>query len=173
MIRFDHHPAFITITCLNWLPILQNDLHKQIALEALKMRVKKEQVTICGFVIMPNHIHLIWQLHDGVGKSDFQRELLKFTSRSLLAFMKMNNDRLYHQCEVNDADRKYQVWERNSLSVELYSEKVFMQKLEYIHSNPIHWKWRLADLPENYRFSSAKYYESGVDENMILTHYRG
>ena len=84
MIRFDHHTQFITVTNLNWLLVLQNDYHKQILLEALKRRVDLKQVSIYAFVIMPNHFHALWQLHDGINKMEFQRDLLKFTARSIL-----------------------------------------------------------------------------------------
>jgi REP element-mobilizing transposase RayT len=172
MIRFNHHTQFTTITCLNWLPLLENNFHKQIVLEALANRVAKQEVTIYGFVIMPNHMHFIWQLHDGIIKQDFHRDLLKFTARSLLAFMKMNNDRLFDKLKVSAADRNYQVWERNSLSIELYTEKVFLQKPNYTHLNPVQPKWKLACLPENYCFSSAMFYKTGIDEFGFLTHFR-
>ena len=97
MIRFDHHTQFITVTNLNWLPVLQNDYHKQILIEALKHRVAVQQVNIYAFVIMPNHFHTIWQLHDGMNKVAFQRDLLKFTARSILKFMLMNDDPLLEQ----------------------------------------------------------------------------
>ncbi len=173
MIKFDHHTQFTTITCLNWLSILADDLHKQIIIEALKNRVDRQQVTIYAFVIMPNHMHFIWQLHDGIIKENYQRDFLKFTARSLLNFMRMNENVLAEQLKITAADRKHQVWKRNSLSIDLFTEKVFLQKLNYIHNNPVQPKWRLSDLPENYRFSSAKFYETGVDEFEILTHYRG
>jgi putative transposase len=38
---------------------------------------------------------------------------------------------------VNAKDRKYQFWERNPLSVEICSEKVLLQKLKYMHENPV------------------------------------
>ena len=38
---------------------------------------------------------------------------------------------------VNAKDRKYQIWERNPLSIDLWTNKVFMQKMEYIHNNPV------------------------------------
>lgn len=173
MIRFEHYPQFVTITNLNWLPILKNDYHKDIIIEALRKRVDNQQLSIYAFVIMPNHIHLIWQLHDGIKKADFQRDLLKFTSRSILWFMRMNNDSLLPLLEVNAVDRKFQVWKRNSLSVDLYTEKVFIQKLNYIHLNPVREKWQLAELPEMYKYSSAGFYENGVDSFGILTHYKG
>ncbi len=171
MIRFDHLPQFVTITNLNWLPVLQNDLHKQILLEAIKHRVLQQKLTVYAFVIMPNHFHAIWQLHDAVKKDQFQRDLLKFTARSILQFMRMNDDVLLDKLKVTDADREYQVWERNSLSKGIFSQKFFQQKFNYIHHNPITPKWNLAIFPEQYYYSSADFYNSGIDHFGFLTHY--
>jgi putative transposase len=173
MIRFDHHPQFITITNYDWLPLLQNDHQKSIIIEALKKRIDLELVSIYAFVIMPNHIHLIWQLHDGVNKANFQRDFLKFTARSLLWFMRMHDDPLLSLLRVEAVDRKYQVWKRNSLSIDLFSEKVLLQKLNYIHQNPVKDKWQLSQFPEEYKYSSALFYETGVDCFDILTHFKG
>lgn len=172
MILYDHHPQFITITNLNWLPVLQNDHHKEIVLEAIARRVTLQQVTVYGFVIMPNHLHVIWQLHDGINRADFQRDFLKFTARSILYFMQMNDDPLLTSLRVKTADRQYQVWERNSLSIDLYSEAVFVQKLKYIHNNPIQPKWNLAHWPADYPWSSAGLYETGVSPFSFVSHYR-
>lgn len=173
MILFGHHTQFVTITNLNWLPVLENNLHKDILIEALKNRVGRQQVSIYAFVIMPNHFHAIWQLHDGVKKDEFQRDLLKFTARSILKFMKMNDDPLLQQLKVNDADREYQVWERNSLSLDVFSQPFLEQKLNYLHNNPVHPKWKLVDVPESYKYSSASFYLTGKDEFGILQHYMG
>ena len=173
MIRFDHNPQFITITNYNWVSVLKNDYHKDIIIEALKKRVDSNEVSIYAFVIMPNHMHLIWQLHDGINKPYFQRDFLKLTSRSLLCFMRMNNDSTLPQLEVRAVDRKFQVWKRNSLSIDLYSEKVLVQKLYYIHQNPIKEKWKLAVYPEDYKYSSAGFYETGEDSFGIMTHFKG
>ena len=172
MIKFDHHAQFITITCRNWLPVLKNDYHKQIILEALQNRVTKQQVTIYAFVIMPNHMHIIWQLHDGIIREDFQRDFLKFTARAILQFMRMNNDPMSESLKVKAPDRQYQVWKRNSRSIDIYSEKVLLQKLNYLHNNPVQFKWKLANLPENYPYSSAAFYETGANQFEFLTHFR-
>jgi hypothetical protein len=74
---------------------------------------------------------------------------------------------------VNAGDRKFQVWERNSLSIDIYSEAVFIQKLNYLHNNPMQPKWSLCEAASEYRFSSAAFYETGVDEFGFLTHYKG
>jgi putative transposase len=74
---------------------------------------------------------------------------------------------------VDAKDRKYQFWERNSLSIDLWSPKVFMQKINYIHNNPTHVKWSLAKHPEEYKYSSAYFYHTGVDHFGFLFHYKG
>jgi hypothetical protein len=72
---------------------------------------------------------------------------------------------------VNAKDRQYQFWERNSLSIDLWTPKVFEQKLDYIYNNLIKDKWQLARYPEDYKYSPAKFYETGMDEFGLLTHY--
>ena len=46
------------------------------------------------------------------------------------------------------------------------------QRLDYIHYNPVQPHWNLSTVPEDYRFSSAAFYEAGVDEFGILSHYK-
>ena len=75
------------------------------------------------------------------------------------------------QCfRVDAKDRIYQFWERNSLSIELRTHSVFLQKMEYIHWNPV--RAGLCLLPEDYHYSSAKFYQTGIDNWGFLTHYR-
>jgi hypothetical protein len=73
--------------------------------------------------------------------------------------------------KVNKYDRIYQVWKRESLSIELFTEKVFMQKLEYIHNNAV--AAGLVSYAEEYKYSSAKFYLLGINEFDFLTHYNG
>jgi putative transposase len=72
---------------------------------------------------------------------------------------------------VNAKDRKYQIWERNPLSIDIYSRDVLLQKLDYIHNNPLQDKWKLCDKPEDYRFSSAAYYIYDKSEWDFISHY--
>ena len=83
------------------------------------------------------------------------------------------HDARLSQFLVNAKDRQYQFWERNPLSVDLWSQPVFEQKFDYIHHNPLQHKWQLAQYPEDYKYSSARFYETGIDEFGLLTHYAG
>ena len=68
-------------------------------------------------------------------------------------------------------DRKFQVWKRNSMSIDLIHEWFFRQKFNYLHENPCQAHWRLAEHEEDYKYSSAKYYTTGEDEFDFLTHH--
>lgn len=54
------------------------------------------------------------------------------------------------------------------MGIEIYSRKLMIQKLNYIHRNPNKGKWRLSKDDISYRYSSAKFYETGEDELGVL-----
>ncbi len=167
-----HYPQFFTATILEWKVLLANDTYKRIITDSLKYLVEKQRVKVFGFVIMPNHLHIIWQVLPPYTIMQVQLSFLKYTAQQIKFNLKENQPELLELFKVNAADRKYQFWERNALSVDLFSEPVFLQKLAYIHNNPIRKKRRLAELPEDYYWSSASFYEYGHDRFGFLSHYR-
>ncbi len=118
---------------------------------------------------MSNHIHLIWQIQEGYEKEDVQRDFLKFTSQTIKRDLQKNHKEVLEKFYVGAKDRKYQIWERNPLSVDLWTKEVFLQKMEYIHYNPV--AAGLCTHPEDYKYSSAKFYETGVDEFSFVKHW--
>jgi REP element-mobilizing transposase RayT len=56
------YPHFFTVTNLQWKKLLSRDKYKDIIIESLRFLVKDKRVIVYGFVIMDNHIHVIWQL---------------------------------------------------------------------------------------------------------------
>lgn len=163
---------FFTATILNWIPLLENDAIKDIIVAALSHRVRLKQVRVNGFVIMPNHMHLIWYINPKIERADFQRDFLKYISKQIILYLNEHGlkDYLFPHI-VNAPDRVLQIWERNALSVDIYSSDVFRQKLNYIHNNPLQEKWQLSALPEAYRYSSAGFYLDGVDEFGIMSSF--
>ncbi|RYZ60363.1 MAG: hypothetical protein EOO14_07380, partial [Chitinophagaceae bacterium] len=72
------YPHFFTATCLEWKKLLAPDKYKNILIDSLRFLVKDERVMVYGFVIMPNHIHVVWHLKAGRKRPDVQRDFLKF-----------------------------------------------------------------------------------------------
>jgi REP element-mobilizing transposase RayT len=146
------NPEFITVTCMEWTHVLAEDRLKDIVIESLRYLAKEKRVYVYAFVLMSNHFHLIWQMVEDHKREDVQRDFLKYTGQQILKTLRNENSPLLVKLLVEAKDRKFQVWERNSLSVSLWSGKVFNQKLEYIHNNPV--KAGLCINPEDYKYPS-------------------
>ncbi|MDQ3022606.1 MAG: transposase [Bacteroidota bacterium] len=146
---------FFTATILEWKHILKPDKYKDVIIERFKFLISEKRVRIFAFVIMPNHFHTVWKINKLLEKFDFQRDTLKYTSQTILRDLKLLHPEIHKELYVGAKDRKYQLWERNSLSVPLLNQKFVEQKINYIHFNPVHPKWKLADEPQNYKYSSS------------------
>ena len=155
-------PYFFTATNLNWLPILENDERKNIITGSLHYLFVKKIIWLHAFVLMNNHIHLIWQPMPGYSKEKIQLLFMKYSAQQIKFHLESNDKVLYEQCLVNKKDRKFQIWKRKPLSIELFTPAVYQQKLDYIHYNPV--KAGLCKYPEEYRYSSARFYHDGKDE---------
>ncbi|MEI7979810.1 MAG: transposase [Bacteroidota bacterium] len=163
---------FFTSTILYWQNLLRQKETKQIVIDSLLFLVKTNKIKLYGFVIMPNHIHLLIEVLYPQNKNEnVQHSFLSYTSHQFKKFLKENNCKELEKFEVNDSDRAYQFWERNPLSIEIYSREVAEQKLRYIHNNPRQEKWNLISNNGSYEFSSESFYNNGIDEYNMITHY--
>jgi putative transposase len=160
---YDHHPQFFTATILEWKHLLRQDKYKNIILDSLSFLSTENRAKIYAYVLMPNHIHLIWQIQATYTLQAVQRDYLKFTAQTIKADLQKHHPEVLAKFLVNLKDRQYQIWKRNPLSVDLFTKKVFLQMLHYLHQNPIQEKWKLADLPEDYYYLSARFYETGEE----------
>ena len=164
---------FSTASILKWKPLLSDDTFKDILIDSLQTLTSQKRLVVFGFVIMPNHIHIIWSENDEghIRKESAQGSFFKFTAHQFLKKLKKEGEAKLKLFQVNAADRKYQFWQRNTLDIEILSDNMFEQKLNYIHNNPVQRHWQLVEDPINYRYSSASYYEKNIDEFGILTDY--
>ncbi|MFN0082381.1 MAG: transposase [Ferruginibacter sp.] len=145
-----------------WKHLLKEDKYKNVIVDSLKFLVPQ----YCG---MPNHLHIIWQAKGKKNLQEIQNSFIKHTSKEFKKLLEKDNN--LQAYEVDAIDRKYNFWQRDSLNVELFTAVVFHQKLNYIHYNPV--KANLCDLPEDYHFSSAMFYEKAVDHFGFLENYLG
>lgn len=150
---------FTTATILNWYKLLSRDSNKDIIIDAFRYCVKEKRATIWAFVIMQNHIHLVWHILPPYELTFVRQGMLKFSSQKIISqLVDDGNFKTLNNFKVGRQDRNFQIWERNPLSIPIFSDKVLEQKINYIHNNL--GKKGLDDL--SYKYSSASYYETGV-----------
>jgi len=117
----------------------------------MRFLVENERVIIYAFVVMSNHIHIIWSVINGHEYKDVQRDFLKFTAQQIKFDLAKNHPEVLEKFISNRKDRKYQFWQNRPLSIALYTEMVFQQKLDYLHNNPIQPKWGLCEEIQAYK----------------------
>ena len=161
---------FWTDTIHNWNHLL-NDCHKEIIINQLQWLVKKNLIQVYSFVIMPNHIHIIWKLLSKNGKEMPHASFNKWTSNNFLKSLREKNPSSLKDYTEETPERNHRFWQRDPLAVLMDSREKMEQKLNYIHLNPLAKNWKLVKTPEEYKWSSANFYLTGHDEFEILTHY--
>ena len=166
----ENHVLFFTATIVNWKNLLKPDKYKQIILGSLKHLVRYNRVVLYAYVIMPNHIHILWRILEPNILSDVKRDFLKFCSQKIKFDLEENHPEVLNYFLSKRKDRQYQFWQDRSYNTPLHNRDVVIQKLNYIHNNPLSKKWKLVAAPEDYLYSSAKFYLQGSVHESCITH---
>jgi len=149
---------------------LKEDKMKMISMESFQWLIQHELGYIYGYVIMANHIHVLWEQLKMNGKETPKESFEKYTGHIFLKQLKKSGDKL-SDYKAEQKDRNYIFWQRDPLAILITSTIMAGEKLDYIHYNPLQPHWQLCQDPTEYRFSSVMFYETGDDEFKILTHY--
>ena len=150
---------FWTATINKWQHLLKNDEYKDIIIDLLQYLTDKNNIDVFAFIIMPNHIHLIWRVNEPNGKESPQGSFLKYTAHLFKKKLQKEGIEKLTAYEVNADNKKFEFWQRDSLAIPLFNRKVALQKLNYLHMNPLAEHWSLVKDPCDYKYSSARYYE--------------
>ena len=163
---------FISFATVNWVDVFTRDLYYTCITESLDFCRKNKGLEIYGYCIMTNHIHLIFRssLNDPSG---LIRDFKGFTSRKLLKMIEENAQESRREWMLwmferagkkNSNVTNRQFWQQHNHPIEIWSLKVFEQKLNYIHQNPV--KAGFVTDPIDWKYSSARNY--GNDDATIL-----
>jgi putative transposase len=158
-------PYFITLTIVDWIHLFAQEEFACILIDSLKYCVVNKGLSIFGYCIMPSHVHLIVQSHK-IPLGAVIRDLKKYTTFRILQILK--DDDMYNRQLIafqNKAakikrNKFVKVWLDGYHPKILFSNKLFFQKLNYIHNNPV--VAGLVTVPEDYYYSSARNY-AGLD----------
>ena len=165
LISQDSPVLYITLVTKNRLPVFQKDEMKEIICRALDEARKR--FLLFAYVIMTDHLHLLTSRPSTT--SDVLRIVKGLTARRVIDYLKENNyssslAKLQHQ--VRDRNYKYSLWQTEKNVFPVYSERLFMEKLNYIHQNPV--RAAFVERATDYRWSSARIWQGCPLENEPL-----
>jgi putative transposase len=156
---------FLTFTVVEWLDVFTRPLYKDIVINSLRYCQQHKGLELFAYCLMSNHLHLIARADAGYELSDIVRDFKKFTARRVFEAIATNPQEsrrqwlewcLRKQGEFNPKNTFIQLWQNHSHGVELRSEAVTRQKLNYIHQNPV--RAGICFRGEDYLYSSASFY---------------
>ncbi|UBM62404.1 transposase [Candidatus Sulfidibacterium hydrothermale] len=157
---------FLTFTVIDWVDVFSRKEYKIVLTESMNYCVNKKGLIIYAWVIMSNHVHVIWQAKEGFRLSDIIRDFKKFTAKKILHLIETEPEsrKIWMLRKFEFAGKrikrntKYKFWKDSSHAILLESNQITMinQKLNYIHDNPV--RAMIVNYPEDYIFSSARDY---------------
>jgi REP element-mobilizing transposase RayT len=153
---------FITSTIVDWLPVFTTPACCDILVQSFDYCRNHKQLRIHGWVIMDNHIHA---LVAGPQLSGTIADWKKFTARALVAQINREGrtwllERLHWQKASHKTNSQHQVWQEGFHPQAILDDAMMLQKLEYIHNNPVRRGWIAS--PEHWRYSSAHEWLEGA-----------
>ncbi|MFT3884723.1 MAG: transposase [Flavobacteriales bacterium] len=140
---------------------------------------KAKGFRLFGYVIMPNHVHLVIHAPEGLSIHGLLANAKRFLAYGIRTRLIQRGEQellgtLKAAVRPSDAARgqEYRVFMPSSDIRECSDEDMIQQKLAYIHANPVKGKWMLVENYLDYPHSSAAFYERGDVPATPVEHYR-
>ncbi|PSR09221.1 MAG: transposase [Bacteroidetes bacterium] len=162
---------FVTFTIVGWVDVFTRKACKTIMVEALQYCVEHKGLCLHAYVIMESHVHLVLSAAaNSAGLSAIIRDLKKHTSNEIVKWVRDSGREsrkkwmlmvFKYYAKFNTRNSVYQVWKQDNQPKELLHPEFTLQKIRYIHDNPVVAK--IVDQPADYLHSSARNYLSRHD----------
>ena len=168
---------FISLAVVEWMDVFTRNEYKNILIDSLHYCQQYKGMEIFAWCIMTNHVHLVFR-----SAGDQKPELLigdfkRFTSKAIVKAITENPkesrkefllEQFLKAANKSSNVKQYQFWRHDNKPIELWSNKVIDEKIDYIHNNPV--EEGLVFRPEDYQYSSAVDYagEKGILDNVIV-----
>jgi putative transposase len=150
---------FITWSCFDRQPLLGKAEHRDLLLKVLEQMRNRYQFGVVGFVVMPEHVHVLMsEPLIGSVSSAICAVKLGFTRRVLSEkpHLWQNRPEVGHPC---DEFKGRHFWMKRYYDFNVFSSPKISEKLHYMHQNPV--TRGLVERPEDWPWSSFLFYACG------------
>ncbi|HEY6806377.1 MAG TPA: transposase [Pyrinomonadaceae bacterium] len=154
-ISHDTQALFITLNTYHRLPVFKKAELNLVLCSALDEARETADLLVFAYVFMIDHIHLL--TNQPKPPSEILRVIKGTTAHRVIEYLKEGNydsslAKLRH--ENRGRNHRYSLWQTEKNIYPIFSEGLFMQKVNYIHNNPV--KAELVERAVDYRWSSAR-----------------
>lgn len=161
---------FISFSVKDWIDVFTRNEYKDIIIDSLSYCQKHKGLEIFAWCIMTNHVHMIVRAKEGYLLQNILRDFKGFTSKEVLKAIRNNPQESRKEWlleKFKDAAGNC-FWVTGNHPIELWSNEVISQKLDYLHNNPI--EAGFVYRAEDYVYSSAVDYsgEKGLLNVIVI-----
>jgi REP element-mobilizing transposase RayT len=135
--------------------VFRADAIKEIVCKALDESRKSAKFTLYAYVIMPDHIHLVTD--SSRSSADTLRFINGIISHRVITYLKEKGyDSSLQKLRQATKRRgyKHSLWDHHSNVRLLLTEKMLMERVDYLHENPV--RAGLMERAEDARYSSVR-----------------
>ena len=158
---------FLTFVTNHRLPVFRTSEFAKIAATAFDEARRSGSFTIHAYAIMPDHVHMV--TGNERKPSDILRFLKGISARRVIGHLKdKGHGKSLAKLRVNSRSGTgtHSLWQHHSNTFLITSEHVLLQKVNYIHLNPV--KEGLVDFPSDFQFTSARIWEGSPKDDEPL-----
>lgn len=142
--------VFITTTVLDFVHAFHRTEPRDAMAFSIARECKLARAALYAYVVMPHHVHLVARMHESMNVRQFMNILKRESSRAVTRVLSQDELRQFDQQRGLNGNT---FWQRSFRSIVIEGEKMFWQKVHYIHMNPVAAGY--VERPEDYRWSSA------------------
>jgi REP element-mobilizing transposase RayT len=136
---------FVSFATVNWIDVFTRQVYFDVLAESVSYCRKEKGMELYSYCFMPSHVPFIFRSANEQ-PMELLRDFKRHTSKKILEAIENNPKESRKEWLLWMFERagkkqgnisKYQFWQHHNKPIELWSEKVIKQKIDYIHNNPI------------------------------------
>ena len=156
---------FVSFATVYWIDVFTRQVYFDVLVTSIDYCRAEKGLELYSYCFMPIHIHLIFR-SSNEKPMELLRDFKKHTSKKVIEAIENNpqesrKEWLLWMFEKAGQEKgninKYQFWQHHNKPIELWSEKVIKQKIEYIHNNPV--LSGFVTNPIDWKYSSARNFQ--------------
>lgn len=165
-IHSQEHFYFITFSVVDWIDVFIREEYRNIFFESIQYCQKEKGLLVGAYCMMTSHIHMALGTNGRNTLEDIIRDLKSYTSRHIRKYMENNPhesrkkwmiEMMMKAGKAKSNNHDFQFWQQHNHPIELSTNEILQQKIDYIHENPV--KAGFVDMAANWLLSSARDYE--------------
>lgn len=158
------HLHYLTSSTYRRAPLFDSPRFRRHFIQTLEELRRQLQFKLVGYVLMPEHFHLLLWPSEHVNPSQIVQSLKERTAKFILKALREHRADPWCRTMLKQLTLPptvhlhgpHRVWQRRFYDMNIWSEKKRLEKLKYMHGNPV--KRGLVSSPERWPWSSFRFY---------------